>query len=189
MTTAGSGWHPVKMHRGKWGASLSRASGRKPISETGVSAVEFALVLPVLVLIVGAIVDFGFLFSQQIAFNTAARDAARSAVRQDLSGARPSCATVATNARASAASGAGAIGANATAIAVSVVGPDGSCSLPAGSVSASGAALYPCVGSSGASTPRTQVTLSYASTPPFPLPFMGAMTLTARGDFTCEYTS
>jgi Flp pilus assembly protein TadG len=166
-----------------------RADQIEAVDESGASAVEFALVLPVLIVIIGAIIDFGFVFSQQITFNTASRDAARSAVRQDLSGARPSCATVATNARASAASGAGAIGANPTAIAVSVAGPGGSCTLPAGSVSATGTNVYPCVGSSGASNPRTQVTLSYGTTPPFPVPFMGAMTLTARGDFTCEYTS
>ena len=58
---------------------------RRP--ERGAAAVEFALVLPVLILIIGAIIDFGFIFAQQISFNTAARDAARA-------GVLPSVATV-----------------------------------------------------------------------------------------------
>ena len=165
-------------------------SSRRRVGEQGASAVEFALVLPVLVTIVGAIIDFGFIFAQQITFNTAARDAARSAVVKDFSGSRLTCAQIATRARAGATTTAGAVGANPTQVAVTVTGNGGSCSLAAGSTSPSGTTVYPCAGSgeSTATSTSTTVTITYASSPPFPVPFMGPVNLTARGDFQCEYT-
>src|SRR6478736_2719682 len=77
---------------------------RRP--ERGASAVEFALVLPVLFLIIGAIIDFGFIFAQQISFNTSARDAARAGVLPTVAGSKQTCAQVANRARLAASSGA-----------------------------------------------------------------------------------
>jgi Flp pilus assembly protein TadG len=48
--------------------------------DEGASAVEFALVVPLLVLIVFGIINFGFVFSQQNSLNTAVREGARRAV-------------------------------------------------------------------------------------------------------------
>lgn len=157
-------------------------------SEQGAAAVEFALVLPVLILVIGAIIDFGFIFSQQIAFNTSARDAARAGVLPSLSGSKPTCAQVAARARVGASSGAVGVG-SPQSIAVTVAGAGGTCSLAAGSSSASGAATsLPCTGSGSSATTDLQVTLSYASSPPFPVPFMGAVNLGSKGNFQCEYT-
>lgn len=49
-------------------------------SERGASAVEFAIVLPVLFLVMAGIVDFGRFFFAQIQVTNAAREAARTAV-------------------------------------------------------------------------------------------------------------
>ena len=48
--------------------------------EGGAAAVEFALVMPVLVLLISGIIGFGAVFAQQIALGNAARQVARSAV-------------------------------------------------------------------------------------------------------------
>ncbi len=141
--------------------------------------------LPVLILVVGAIIDFGFVFAQQITFNTAARDASRAGVVKPFSGSPPSCATIATKAR----DGSTAVGVQKTAVAVTVTGPGATCSLPSGASTASGNTTWtPCTGSASSGTTRLLVTMSYASSPPFPVPFMGTTTLTSRGDFQCEYT-
>ena len=52
----------------------SRCSGG---SELGAAAVEFALILSLLVAIIGGIVDFGFAFNAQISLTHAAREAVR----------------------------------------------------------------------------------------------------------------
>src|SRR6478735_3432508 len=113
-------------------ATRRRRAGRR--DEGGASAVEFALVLPVLFLIIGAIIDFGFIFAQQISFNTSARDAARAGVLPSVAGAKLTCGQVANKARVGASSG--AVGATPLSIGVTVTGAGGTCSLPAGSASA-----------------------------------------------------
>jgi Flp pilus assembly protein TadG len=50
---------------------------RRPAGEGGAAAVEFALVLPLLLLVVFGIVDFGRMLNQQIMLTEAAREIAR----------------------------------------------------------------------------------------------------------------
>jgi Flp pilus assembly protein TadG len=50
-------------------------------SESGASAVEFALVLPLLLLILFAIIEFGWFFANRIVLTNAVSDAARAAVK------------------------------------------------------------------------------------------------------------
>lgn len=45
--------------------------------EKGQAIVEFALILPILILLLSAIIDFGWLYNCEIAANNAAREAAR----------------------------------------------------------------------------------------------------------------
>lgn len=45
--------------------------------ERGAAAVEFAFILPVLLLLIMGIMEFGFLFNQQISASNAAREGAR----------------------------------------------------------------------------------------------------------------
>ncbi|WP_271189104.1 TadE/TadG family type IV pilus assembly protein [Dactylosporangium matsuzakiense] len=57
---------------GRWGGV-----GALRGDDTGAAAVEFAIVLPVLLLIVFAIVDFGRAYNQRLLLNQAAREGAR----------------------------------------------------------------------------------------------------------------
>ena len=163
---------------------------RRP--ERGAAAVEFALVLPVLILVIGAIIDFGFVFAQQIAFNTAARDAARAGVLPTVAGVKLNCGQVASKARVGASSGAVGVSNNGLGIGVTVTGPDGErAALRRDPARPSGASTkFPCTGSGGptATVSDLQVTLTYASSPPFPVPFMGTLNLGSKGNFQCEYT-
>ena len=47
------------------------------LRERGAAAVEFALILPVLLLIVGGVIDFGWAYYNQIVLSNAARDGVR----------------------------------------------------------------------------------------------------------------
>ncbi|NLP48073.1 MAG: pilus assembly protein [Clostridiales bacterium] len=51
-------------------------------SEKGQSFIEFALVLPILLILVGGIIDFGWFFYNQSALNNSAREGARFAIVQ-----------------------------------------------------------------------------------------------------------
>lgn len=53
--------------------------GRQP-EDRGAAAVEFALILPVLLLLVLGIINFGYVFGQKLALNQAVREGARKAV-------------------------------------------------------------------------------------------------------------
>lgn len=52
----------------------------EPRSQRGASLVEMAIVVPILLLIVFGIIEFGFLFYRQIGVNQGVREAARAAV-------------------------------------------------------------------------------------------------------------
>lgn len=52
---------------------------RRRRGERGAAAVEFALVVPLLLLILGGIFNFGFAFAQKLALDNAVRETARSA--------------------------------------------------------------------------------------------------------------
>lgn len=59
----------------------ARASlGTVAREDRGAQAVEFALILPVLLIIVMGIINFGYAFSQKLALNQAVREGARKAV-------------------------------------------------------------------------------------------------------------
>jgi Flp pilus assembly protein TadG len=60
-------------------ASLTRRV-RRGSDETGAELIEFAIVLPILLLVVAAIMDFGFLFQRYEVVTNAAREGARVAV-------------------------------------------------------------------------------------------------------------
>ncbi len=153
--------------------------------ERGAAAVEFALVLPLLLLVVFGVVTYGLIFTAQISLNSAARDGARAGVVQPLGGTALTCSTIATMARGSSAT----LGVNSTAVGVTVTGPTGTtCSLAknAGSVTGAGASSTVCTGSSAGG--QVSVVLSYTASSPVPLVPPQSVNLTGKGKFVCEYS-
>ncbi|MGO4228189.1 TadE/TadG family type IV pilus assembly protein [Arthrobacter sp. YAF34] len=73
------------MHRSSSRGPRSRAQGR----QRGAAAVEFALVAPVLLALVGGIIEFSYTYNLQISVTQAAREAARNmAIHNDQTLAR-----------------------------------------------------------------------------------------------------
>ncbi|TCJ23710.1 TadE/TadG family type IV pilus assembly protein [Nocardioides jejuensis] len=133
--------------------------------ESGAAAVEFALVLPLLLTIVFAIIDFGIVFGQTLALNNAAREAARQGAVPGLT-----CAQVKDTGRASATS----IGMSGASVTPTVT------PCPAGGV---------CAGS----TPGQAVTVGLTYTHEWPVPFFlpgvpSTYTISGHGEFRCEYS-
>lgn len=83
--------------------------GRRDRAEHGVAAIEFALVLPLLLLFVAGITDFGRAFFTEIMLTNAAREGARAAIGS-------STATVGDVQARAAAAGQGVAGLNTTAV-------------------------------------------------------------------------
>ena len=164
--------------------------GRGRLDERGAAAVEFALVLPILLVIVFGIVNYGMLFAAQLGLSSAARDAARAGVVQQSSGSGMTCQQIATQARGDVT----ALGVSPDAVAVSVsTSPDlgATCTLSAGSTTVTGSpssatSKAMCTGSSGSG--QLQVDLSYVAKSPVPLVPPSSMTLHAQGGFQCEYS-
>ena len=162
--------------------------------EAGAAAVEMALVLPILMLLVFGIVNYGFIFAAQISLNSAARDAARAGVVKPLTstGTAKICSQIAIDARTYAKT----IGVNPTSIRVEVAGPAGTCTLDygatsvAGSVTGSAAALTICTQPISPPTPPlTQLTVVLRYTAVAPVPYVppSSSALSATGVFECEY--
>jgi len=69
-------------------AALDRPGARRRRrSDSGAELIELALVLPILLIVIAGIIDFGFLFQRYEAVTNAAREGARLAILPDFSDA------------------------------------------------------------------------------------------------------
>lgn len=156
--------------------------------DRGASAVEFALVAPLLFVLVFGIVDFGVVFGQTLSLNNAARDAARFAVVRQIDGsAGRSC--HATLQRARDAAVALGIESNEVGVTVSRDGTD-ICSV-APETSLSDIAVVtaePCEGSTSGTDDQLRVETTFASNLGFPIVGNWSFDLAGNGYFRCEYS-
>lgn len=166
----------LKLVRSAKGRAIPRTT--QPRGDAGSAAVEFAFVLPVLLLVIFGIVNFGFIFAAQISLNGSARDAARAGVVKPLgsTGSAMKCSAIAASAR----DGAVTIGVDKTKIGITVTGPAGTCSLPATSPFYDGVM---CSATNG----QLVVVLTYTAVSPAPLVPPSSVGLKATGAFQCEY--
>ena len=161
--------------------------------DTGAAAVEFALVLPILLTLVFGIIYFGYIFAAQISLNSSARDAARAAVVQPLggSGTGMKCSVVAAAAR----KGASTIGiaSPGIAIGVTVTSPSGTTCTFGPTVPASAGAsdtrdiCETIPATARASDNQLRIDLTYHAVSPVPFVPLSFNDLKATGAFQCEY--
>ncbi len=136
--------------------------------DSGAVAVEFALVMPILLLVVFGIINFGFVFAQQIALNNGARQGARYAAVDGRT-----CDQIATEAKQSAAT----VGMTAAQVPTPTITP--ACS----------GSSKPCTGT----TPGTNVTVTMTIPAAWAVPFAPVFTsgnapsLTGTGVMRCEF--
>jgi len=148
----------------------------------GAAAVELAIVLPILLLLVFGIIYFGFIFATQISLNSSARDAARAGVVKPLAstGTPLSCSEIATMARDDALT----IGlTNTNAIKVTVTNPNGTSCTWAQNASMTSSSIQMC-----ATSGQLTVALEYTMVSPVPLMPLSSVNLKATGAFQCEYS-
>lgn len=168
-------------------ADTPRAGGSQPAArpderphgrpdERGAAAVEFALVLPILLLLIFGIIGFGIVFAQNLAIGNAARDASRSAVVKDRT-----CAQVIAAAR----NAANTIGLSGSQVAVSV--RRGQTSTGATTVCTGPTATQPCATSAAGDSVFVKIT--YTSRVPVPLFVIdNSFNLASTGVFQCEFS-
>jgi Flp pilus assembly protein TadG len=143
----------------------SQTHGR---TEGGAAAVEFALVVPFLLVIVFGIVNFGFIFAQQLSLSNGARQAARYAVVDG-----PTCDQIRAEGRNAGAT----IGMDASAVPVPVVTGCGN------------GTTKPCAGT----TTGTNITVTMTRASPWVVPvppfnLLTPPTLVGRGIMRCEFS-
>lgn len=150
---------------------------RTPRDDRGAAALEMALILPVLVAMIGGIVNFGFLFAQQISLNNGARQAARYAVVDGRD-----CSQIQAEGRL----GAETIGMTATEVPTPVIMKGSVTACPSSTA-------RPCAGAPAG----TNITVTMSRTPsqwsiPFP-PFhpgtggIPVPTIKSKGVMRCEF--
>jgi Flp pilus assembly protein TadG len=172
---------------------LATRPGRRVADDSGASAVEFALVVPLLLLLVFGIINFGIIFSQQLTLNNAVREGARRAVVNDPGSPR-SCDQI----LASVKNDLSGLALNASQVQVKITqsGYTNSSSACGSSFVTSTfgttAANIPCKGSlSGTGAiPSLQVETKYVSNIPvaFP-PFPTTITLSSKAVYRCEFSA
>lgn len=167
-----------------------RPGGSAARSDEGAAAVEFALVVPLLLLLVFGIIDFGILFGQNLALSNAARDASRFGVVRQIDGsAGRTCYAVLKRTRDAAVTI--ALNPNDVGVTVSRNGTT-ICSIPAGTAlpaTANTAALQklPCAGSVSGTDDQLRVAATYSGRMVIPVIPGSSFSLTGNGYFKCEY--
>lgn len=171
---------------------LATRPGRRVADDSGASAVEFALVVPILLLLVFGIINFGIIFSQQLTLNNAVREGARRAVVNDPGSPR-SCDQI----LASVKNDLSGLALNKSAVQVKITQSGFTSSNACGSSFQSTtfgatASNIPCKGSLAGSgpIPSLQVETQYVSNIPvaFP-PFPTTITLSSKAVYRCEFTA
>jgi Flp pilus assembly protein TadG len=151
-------------------------------NERGANAVEFALLVPLLILLLFGIISFGWMFSQQLALNNAVREGARFAVTEGNPTAQQ-CQQIPTTVRASLA---GSTIGDPAAVTVTSQRIGGAGALNC-SVAAPTTVVCQNSRASNGSIASLQVDATYPSRFILPVPLGPTITLNARAVYRCEF--
>ena len=143
---------------------------RRRSEQDGAAAVEFALVLPILVLILFGIINFGVIFAQNLALGNGARQAARFGVVEGRT-----CDDIVAEAR----NNSDSIAMNGDDVAVTVRRGAG--------FSCTGGGSIPCEDSAANDSVRVELTITSNVLVPFP-PMPETIDLEGEGEFRCEFS-
>jgi Flp pilus assembly protein TadG len=159
----------------------SRTAADRRCREDGAVAVEFVLVLPLLMMLVFGIIEFGFAFAQKASLAHGARDGARLGVVNIVSSS--GCGDVIAEARRASRT----VGMDESDVEVTVVQAGSTkCSTPAGSATPSGG-TPPCT-DAPLDDEMLHVTTEFVTSIDIPLvPSAPEITLTGEGAYRCEY--
>jgi Flp pilus assembly pilin Flp len=145
------------------------AAARRKRDEDGAAAVEFALVMPILLWLVFGIISFGAVFAQYLAISNAARQAARFGSVADRT-----CDNIVAEARSASTT-------------IGLKGSDVVVTVTRGSFSCTGGPAKPCEGSvEGDSVKVTVANASRVLVPIPPLP--SVINIQGEGQFRCEFS-
>lgn len=155
--------------------------------DSGSAAVEFALIVPLVLAFLFGAIQFGFVFAQKASLANGARQAARLGVVSLVT--TPECSDVISTAR----SGATTVGLSKPAVRVVYTSASGSatevCKVAANADAVTGSATAaPCADATGATAGRLTVETSHQTQidiPPFGT--IGEPNLTGEGTYRCEY--
>ncbi|HEY5183375.1 MAG TPA: TadE/TadG family type IV pilus assembly protein [Actinomycetes bacterium] len=159
----------------------------RALGADGAAAVEFVLILPILLLLLFGIISFGWVFSAQLTVNNAVREGARAAVVAG-GGIDRQCNTVVANVRAAAAGTLGVVN-RQNLINVTVTRSDGSnaCGTGANPRSTS----VPCTNSLDSSNGENASLIVKATYPAefiLPLGLGPTITLSSKAVYRCEFS-
>ena len=161
------------------------ARRRSADGEDGAAAVEFALVVPLLLLLLFGIISFGMIFAQQLSLTNAARQGARVAV---VNSDQRTCGDLLAEVQGAA----GTVGMAGSSVSVTVErvrGGAATTKCPAGtSYTASQASVVPCAGSQ--TNDELRVSARYASDIPVLALVLNdsSIDLTGKGVYRCEFS-
>jgi Flp pilus assembly protein TadG len=163
---------------------------RRTRGDRGAVAVEFAILVPVLLLLVFGLINFGVAFGQQLALNNAVREGARKAVVAGSLTASKQCAGIPSN-----------VAADANALAMDksrltyrvsqTFSSANSCSTPTGSFvpgyTGGVGSRVPCTTAGPADSLTVEARYPATWLISFP-PFSGSLTLKSKAVYRCEFS-
>lgn len=145
-------------------------------TESGASAVEFALVAPIFIILVFGVISFGIVFGQNLALDNAAREAARSAVVENRT-----CGQIETTAT----DAANSIAMDGDDVTVSI--KRGQSAALAVNACTGGDAVTPCTGSAAGDS--IYVRVDFTSQLIIPLALVkDSYPISGNGVFRCEFS-